>query len=213
MASLVARRPAGARAARRRQRGVVVLIALIATVVMAFAGFALVSAVDATARINGNLALWEAAVAQTDAAIEDAIDALFERRLVTDTNADDPAYGYLASRQPGEDARGVPAVLRTIARDPSSARVIDAGHGIVVRYVIERMCVAPGPATPQNCTLVPAADSTQLAADGSPVDPPRVPHYRQTIRADGPAGARVFVQAWLGDAPARRRISWRAIAD
>jgi type IV pilus assembly protein PilX len=200
-------------ATRMREAGVVLVVALIAMVAMAFSGLALVRVVDTTAAIAGNMAFRHSAAEAPDAAIEEAVAALFEQRLIATTDADDRGHSYFASRGVGEDARGVPAALAQIANYPGEARILDAGGGNTVRYVIERMCVAPGPATRDNCTLIPSTDAPLTVGGGNVVEPPRVPLFRQTVRVDGPAGTTLFVQAWLADVAGRRRLSWRAIAD
>jgi hypothetical protein len=198
---------------RSRHRGIVLVIALIAMVAMGFSGMALVRVIDATNAITGNMAFHHSAAAAPDAAVEEAVAALFEQRLIADTGADDLGRSYFASRRAGEDARGVPAVLLQVANYPDEARIIDAGNGNNVRYVIERMCIGPGPATRDNCTLVPGTDSPMTISGGSLVEPPRVPLFRQTVRVDGPVGATLFVHVWLADIAGRRRLSWRVIAD
>ncbi len=177
-------------------------LALVTALMMALSAIALMRVVDTTSAVAGNLGFMQSAVGAGDAAVEHAVAALFERALVADTSRDDPAQGYFAALQPGENARGVPALLQAVAAYPALAPVVDAGNGNTVRYVIERMCANAGP--PDNCNLVATAD-----APGAP----RVPLFRQSIRIDGAAGATAFVQAFLADIPGRRRLAWRALAD
>lgn len=197
----------------RRQAGIVLVIALVAMIAMGFSGIALMRSVDATAAVAGNLGFWHTAISASDAAIEEGVVALFAGTLIADPGRDDPAQGYFAARQAGESVRGVPMALQALTNYPARAPTIDAGNGNTLRYVIERMCLAAGPATPDNCNVVAVSDSPLSVSGGVVVPPPRVPLFRQTIRVDGPAGAAVFVQVWLADIPNRQRLSWRAIAD
>jgi len=197
---------------RRNQRGVIVLIALVAMLALGYAGAALMRSVDATTAVTGNIGLSQGAVLATDAALEHAIAALFERSLVPDFTIDDEAQSYYASQQPQQDARGIPFPLQQLANYAVDARLIDAGDGNIVRYVIERMCTGAGPATRDRCFLAPAVDTPIPGSAGAP-EPAPVPLFRQTIRVDGPAGTIVFAQAWLADMPARRRLAWRALAE
>jgi len=199
-------------ASRSNQRGVVVLIALIAMLALAYAGTALMRSVDATTAVTGNIELPQGAVLATDAAVEHAIAALFERHLIADPAADDETQSYYASRQPQEDARGIPLRVLQLANYAEDARVVDAGSGNVVRYVIERMCTEGGPATRETCLFTPAIDAPTPGTITDP-EPAPVPLFRQTIRVDGQAGTIVFAQAWVADAPNRRRLSWRVLAD
>src|SRR5438105_8495794 len=130
------------------QRGIVVLIALVAMLALAYAGMALMRSVDAATAITGNVGLAQNATLGADAAIEHAVSALFERRAVGDFASDNVSESYYASRQPLEDRRGVPYTLQQLANYPSDARVADGGEGNTVRYVVERMCTAAGAATP-----------------------------------------------------------------
>jgi type IV pilus assembly protein PilX len=196
----------------RKQRGVVVLIALIALLALGYAGTTLMRSVDATTAITGNVGLAQNATLGVDAAVEHAIAALFERVTISDLTADDETQSYYASRQTQEDARGIPYRLQQLANYADDARIVDAGNGNVARYLIERMCTTSGPVTPEGCVLTPTVDAAAPGTVTSP-EPPPVPLFRQSIRVDGPAGTTVFAQAWLADAPGRRRLSWRVLAD
>lgn len=187
---------------RSPQRGVVVFLALVTALTMALSAVALLRVVDTTTAVTGNLGFMQSVVGGSDAAVEHAVAALFERVLIADPSRDDPTQGYFAALQAGENARGVPVALQALSGYPELAPVVDGGNGNTVRYVIERMCVTAGP--PDNCNLVATAD-----APGAP----RVPLFRQSIRIDGPGGAAAFVQAFLADIPGRRRVAWRTLAD
>jgi len=201
--------PPRSTAGRRKSRGIVLVIALIALIAMGFGAISLMRAVDATSSVVGNVVSRRAATLPPDAAVERAIAALFERHLIIDSN-DDLAQNYFASRQSGEDARGVPIALQDIANFPRDAHVDDAGNGYSTRFVIERMCARAGSPSRDDCILIPVGDEPM--AGGGP-EPPRVPLFRQTIRVDGPAGTLLYVQAWLANLPDRRRLSWRTLAD
>ena len=198
---------------RPRERGVVLVVALIAMVAMAFSGAALMRSVEATATVAGNLGFHQSAAMTPDTAIAAAIAALFERNLIVDPSNDDPSQGYYANRQAGEDIRGVPYALQKIANFPSGAPVSNASDGTAVRYVIERMCSQAGPPSGDYCTLALVSNALPSSAGGSATDAPRVPLYRQTVRVDGPSGTVLVAQAFLADVASGRRVSWRLIAD
>lgn len=194
---------------KRRQRGIILLIALVTTVALAFASMALVRAVATGVAVGANLATRRPAAFAAFAAIEHDVITLFGTGGV-DTAHDDVARNYYAARQPGEDRRGVPAALQSVDSYPAAATVIDAGEGHSVRHVIERLCLAPGDAVPANCALSPP--SVEAASGAPPTgEPPRRPAYRLTIRVDGPAGAATFVQAMLSQARGNPRLSWRVL--
>ena len=197
---------------RTQSRGIAVLIALVAMLAVAYAGMALMRGVDASTTIAGNMGLAHGATTAVDAAIEQAVAALFERNLVGDPTNDDEAQSYFASRRDRDDRRGIPFQLQTVANYPARGAVIDAGAGNMARYVIERMCATTGPATEDNCLLTPAVDSATAGTEASP-EPLPVPLFRETIRVDGPAGSTVYAQVWLTAAAMRHRIGWRILAD
>ena len=194
---------------KRRHEGIVLLIAIVAVAALAFAGMALMRAVATGVAIGDNVNARRQASYAATAALEHDVVALFEAGSI-DPSADDPPHNYFASRQAGEDSRGVPAPLLSAARYPAGASIIDAGDRFAVRHVIERLCTSPGAPTRDNCTLSPPGIE---AASGSPPpdEPPREPAYRITLRVEGPGGAATYVQAMVSAAHANPRLSWRTL--
>ena len=95
-----------------RERGIVVFVALIAMVLLSLAAVALMRSVHTNTLVVGNLAFRQAAVSLSTAAVEKAVYDLFPpTRTIADTNHD-LARNYYATHQAGEDANGIPAVLR-----------------------------------------------------------------------------------------------------
>jgi len=195
---------------RHAQRGVVLFVAMLAIIALALAAIALDRAVATDATIGGNVDARTHATLLASDAIEHALAALFETGAIADRLIDDLQHNYFASRQTGEDGRGVPRALQTIASYPSDAAVIDAGERHQLRYLIERLCLRPGAASVDNCTLTPPSIAAARGTPGAS-EPPRTPTYRVTVRVDGPAGAAAFVQAMLAETPTHRRLSWRAL--
>ena len=95
----------------RRERGVVLFIALIAMVVLSLAGIGLMRSVDTGVGVFGNLAFRQASVAPVNHAIETAVDAIYKSKLIANLYADDPANRYYATLQAGEHPNGLPAIL------------------------------------------------------------------------------------------------------
>ena len=215
------------RHARRpsRERGVVLFIALIATVILSLAGVALLRATDSGTSISGNLASKQSTMGPINYAIEQAVAALFEggSGSIVDKFNHDLAHNYYANIQPGETANGVPAALQgttpsaypvTFQKydDPSTPSIYS------VRWVIERMCQGsapfPGPffgdplavsGTPPEaiglraCDMLPPKVSSAGTHGEERPDVPPVPLYRVSIRVDGPAGTNTvtYAQAML----------------
>jgi type IV pilus assembly protein PilX len=194
---------------KRHTRGVILLVAMVAVVALAFAGMALVRAVATSAAIGGNVNARQQAIFAASVALERNVVALFEGGVI-DTANDDASHNYFASRQTGEDRRGVPATLLSPADYPAGAGVADAGDGFAVRHVIERLCLLPGAASIENCTLSPP--SVEAASGAPPAgEPVRQPAYRVTMRVEGPGGAATFVQAMLCAAHDNPRLTWQVL--
>jgi Tfp pilus assembly protein PilX len=193
----------------RRQAGIVLLIAIVAVMGLAFAGMALVRAVATSVAIGDNVNARRQATYAATIALEHDVVALLESGAL-DPASNDVPHNYYASRQAGEDRRGVPRMLRSRSEYPPEASVIDAGDGWVVRHVIERLCTLPGAATAERCTLSPPSKE---AASGAPPpgEPPRQPAYRVTLRVEGPGGATTYVQAMLSSVRPNPRLSWQVL--
>jgi hypothetical protein len=81
--------------------------------------------------------------------------------------------------------------------DNNNANVA-AANQTVVRYMIERMCVAPGPAKASNCDMMPPKQNPGTTVhDESTATLTPIPFYRVTIRVDGPQNTASFLQAML----------------
>ena len=188
--------------ATRPMHGLALIVALIVLAAMSLAAAMLVRAVDTAAAVTASLALRVTTIAATDAALEQAIAALMDGSAIADRDRDDPTQGYYASRQGGEDLRAIP---RPLQETPiAGAARLTSADGTTLAYVIERMCLASGPATDAQCARYhPQPPSTA---------PPST-IYRVSVRADGPQQASVFVQATLRDVAPPRRVSWRIIID
>jgi hypothetical protein len=198
-----------ATAPRRAQSGIVLFIALIVMVALSLAAVALVRSIDTTNAVIGNLGFRMSSILPANLAVESATAALFPAAdpggvvHIPDPTVDLPAENYFASRQGGEDPRGVPVVLKTASAAAALAKAlppVDAGAGgqpTKVSYVIERMCVNPGPVTPANCNRLPPKGVTGDTANDPALIPPPSPYFRVTVRVDGPQNTASFLQAML----------------
>ena len=185
--------PAG-RTATRKQRGVVLFIALIVLVAMTLAGVAMVRSMDATLGIAGNMAFKQASIQSSDLGIKSAYDWLAANSAGTILQNSDTTKGYLSSRPAVEPnwfdlaSWGNAVVLNGGAPDAA---------GNVVRYMIHRMCTQPDTAYNGNnagvantCALffpTTAANTGGSMAIGS-TQFEGIPQlfYRVTTRVDGP---------------------------
>jgi Tfp pilus assembly protein PilX len=196
------RRPS--RRALSRQRGVVVLVALVAVVLLSLAAVSLMRSVHTSTLVVGNLAFRQAAMSMSTAAVETAVYDMFApTRTIPDLTNHDLNRNYYATLQAGEDALGVPAVLQSTSAFTAAGlvKVLNDTSGNEARYVIERMCAASAlgkVATGVECEMIPPKQNP--ASTGNEDENfvlPRVPFYRLTIRVDGPNNSVTFSQAML----------------
>lgn len=189
----------------RRQRGVVLFVALIAVLIMTLAGVAIMRTLDSSSTLGGNLAYRQAALSQADRGVNAAFSWLMEEDAADLWN-DQTGVGYLSSR--------------TLINDWTQAASWPAGqvvtlpamNGYTVDYQIFRLCTVAGDASQpnnpgavnapgQSCnTVAPGAgagggdlgnshgsDSPQFAGN-------LLLHYQIVVRVSGPRNTRSYVQ-------------------
>jgi Tfp pilus assembly protein PilX len=193
-----------ARAARGRQRGAVLFIALIVLVAMTLAGIAIMRSVDTATLIAGNLAFKQATIQAADNGIEQAYQWLLANR--PQLNTTNTAAGYFSSRPGAEPNWTDPLVWANAVSLGTDAA------GNTTSYLIHRMCNCPD--TPYNgtcpggaaqqcaldapATVAPppaAGDSFSVGAPGYLADPKVF--YRITVRTVGPRNTASYVQAMV----------------
>ena len=185
----------------QRQKGVVLMIALIVLIAMTLAGLALWRSVDATNVIAGNLAFKESTLMSADRGLQAALVWLdSNRNALTDNNL---TQGYTAN---------------ALTTDPDWygtsiwSNAVDVGTdaaGNRVQYLIHRLCRTTGPYNGEDGTGVSNSCSTSLsktpvtnATVGSSLQigasvyqtNPSV-YYRITTRVLGPRNTTSVVQA------------------
>lgn len=202
LADSLASKPPGRRI---RQRGVVLLITLIALVTLALAALALVRSVDTNIIVAGNVSLKQAATLTADNGVESAIGWL----NVTEGDAgidhfnnddvDDAYYATSDGFDPLNDATWNGGVTVAVATGTG----IDGGRdlsGNRIRYVIQRLCSEAGEPDVNNCLIVEGESDTssmRVMDDPPPSEPPLSPIYRITARVDGPRNTVSYVQAFV----------------
>lgn len=197
---------------RTRQRGVVLIIALLVLVAMALAGIALVRSVDVTTQVAGNLAFRQSGVQASDAGVEQALQWLMttsktdvevnrpnnERLLYKDTWP-----SYYASWNGGSSGPVFdPADFNWKSAEDNELQ--EGSTGNKIRYVIHRMCEGPGaPSTDTYCITAPAVssgESNRSAAGGdyqcagNLCSESYQPYYRITVRVEGPRNTVTYTQ-------------------
>jgi len=144
-----------------RQRGVVIVIALIVLAAMMLAGVALIRSMDTGTQISGNFAFRQAAVQATDAGIEGAFTAL-TKLIITDKNGDATTQAWYYPK--------ITSLMGTVESKDSdffdTSKVANSKYqsltaksvsGNDVSYLVERLCTA---------TLAGAAPEADTDKDG-----------------------------------------------
>jgi type IV pilus assembly protein PilX len=212
---------------RRTQRGLSLIVTMIALVVLAFAGIALLRSVDTGTLIAGNLGFQETALASADAGTEAAVAWLQANFIGTGLFTDVSASGYYATTSDNCDLTGNKVAGSTndvnwTGTDPGpdcnmNARILAANTagvapGYTVAYVINRICNAPGDpnaalaadgTTPMVCSRYKSGlsdgSSTRIGASygSAPLDGGMLHYYRITTRVSGPRSTVRFIQAFV----------------
>lgn len=200
-----------------RQRGVVLVITLIALVAMTLAAIALMRSVDTGNVIAGNMAFKQGAAQSGDAGTEAAINWLVPIAGIAASYNDDPANGYYATSQEQLDPTGNNGdpnhalvdwdnnnCNNAVAGGTASACIQPApviaanAAGYEVRYVIHRLCPSTGLAN--NCASIYAtvAGTSSGARDyttkGGLSGATEVEYYRIITRVKGPRNTISYVE-------------------
>ncbi|HET7764640.1 MAG TPA: hypothetical protein VFK92_06075 [Burkholderiales bacterium] len=196
-------------ALRSRQRGTMLIIALIVLVAMTLAGLAAMRSVDTATILAGNIALRQASLNAADQGLQAGFNVLATPGLNPNANLDIDGMnvgiaGYYSSASITEPNWSDPATWSNPNR-PTVQLPADAA-GNVVSYIVERLCTTanvPASGAGQVCgvTISSASASRQgednfRAQDALFNNLPQV-HYRITARAVGPRNSVAIVQAML----------------
>lgn len=187
----------------RRERGVVLWVAIIVLVAMTLAGLAMMRQMSAGTSIAGNIAFKESATAVADRGAEKA--RLWLKNNPALLNNDDVAFGYHSSWAASVDPSTFDWTQAVDLSDPLlDAPNLDPGQtGNKALMYIERLCLKPniGALAPtQVCSDKPGGSDTSRGGAsypmGIPPPPPQV-YYRVTTRVDGPRNTRSYTQVLM----------------
>jgi len=195
---------------RRRERGVVLFIALIVLLALMLASVALVRSVDSANLIAGNLAFKQASLQAADFGIEAAAAAL-PNIITTGVNRDvtpttgSPSYWYYATRR-ATDGSGVPMATPEGPGTPTainwaSVPVAASVAGNTVKIVIDRLCSNPTPSVEDievYCFYDGATDDGSRDINKAAIKSVPTVYYRVTAQVTGPRNTLSMVQAILG---------------
>lgn len=184
-----------------RQRGVVLMVALIMLVAMTLAGLALVRSVDTGTLIAGNLAFQESAMNYGDIGARQAATWL-RGKSEAKLSDDDFGNGYSSSiSNPAANQSWDNFWINTLVPEGRVITLpVDPTTGNTVSYVIQRMCsvnnLSPRSTSPQNyCAISSSVVMVDVNKSGgvSYAIPNQV-YYRVTTRTVGPRNAVSYIQ-------------------
>ncbi|UXH79349.1 pilus assembly PilX family protein [Roseateles amylovorans] len=190
----------------RRQRGVIMVIALITLAILMIGAVAAIRAMNVSLSSVGNFGFKRDMANQAERALRQAMTALNGAGSL-DSNA--TALNYSAAML-ATSAEGIPNALLT-----TTSPELVSGYGVAansidlttaisgestsnlpnmkIYYVVDRLCLNTGPLSADTCQTVSAAPQ----GGKSPGDVTKSPKpvYRITVRVDGPRGSQSFYQA------------------
>jgi len=179
-----------------RQRGSVLIMALISLLILMLASVALISSTDTSLLTAGNLAFKRDLANQTERAVAQVRTKFVSGALVSETALynDHPDQNYWAHALSSTSPKlpGIPDILIASAKKDD---ITDTATGIRLRYVIDRMCIA-GTTVPDKstCTMGSFVDDKGGSNDSKKVSTNLGPVYRLTIMALGPRNTQTFTQ-------------------
>jgi type IV pilus assembly protein PilX len=202
----------------RRERGVVLVFALIALVVTLIGAVAIVRSLNASLFTAGNYGFKRDLANQGERATRAVINLFDTGALAADATRrlNNVPLNYSAVMLP-TNAQGIPNALlandATFAATGSTGNDISvAGMGVTIRYVIDRLCANPGLPDPATCVLTASGEESGGSGSelftgraGGPALGGKVsadiiqPVYRVSIRVTGPRRTESFFQTTFTD--------------
>ena len=173
----------------RKQKGVVLFIALIVLVAMSLAGISMMRAVDTGTLVAGNLAFRQSASHASDPVGELVISQIFGM-TATGASADSasptavPGYNHLDVALAPKD------------RDWSVAQSlpVNSATSNSVQYLIDRLCTPNGPGGSNACSRTMVA--SDVGNDKGELNPPSLAlqHFRAVVRVSDPKGNATYFE-------------------
>ncbi|HJV68321.1 MAG TPA: hypothetical protein VJ693_04170 [Ideonella sp.] len=197
-----------------RQRGVVMIVTLVALVVLLLGAVALLRSSDASSALAGQLGFRRDMKNQAERAMAMAINSLKTGSLSSASARESSlaTANYSAVALTSDASTGLPTILLGSDTSFTAANYVinivdatdesgdNADTGIKVRYLIDRQCTATGKVDPASCSRTNVQiqfngqDSGSYKADSS-FRSSQLVIYRISVRVDGPRGTQAFFQS------------------
>lgn len=193
-------------AAPRRQRGLILFIALIVLVAMSLAGIALMRSVDTNVLIAGNLVFRQGTTSLADVGVEAARTWISSNSASLSTDQPSGFTAYWANWQSGKDYIGSTTSTSDDYNWSTAQTATSPDPAYSIAYVIHRMCDAAGAPADVNCMRATTSGGSSASAGGTKgtvtygsqaLPGTSTIFYRVTVRVIGPRNTTSFVQAVL----------------
>lgn len=194
------------RISARAQRGVTLIIAMIALVILTVGAIAMTRSTDVSLRQAGNLAFKRDLVNQGERAVAAALTELRTGALSSESTRQGNAIARnYSAGQLASSAQGIPNVLLNdsayVAAGFGAPDLSDTTGSVAVRYVIDRQCTGVGVYDVATCQAYTSGQPVVSlgvkngvnGADGLLPASAR-PVYRISVRVTGPRGVQTFTQ-------------------
>jgi type IV pilus assembly protein PilX len=205
----------GANNSPQKQRGVVLIVALLVLVALTIASLGLLRSVDTTTAATGNLGFKKDIYRQSNRGVQNALDRLASIRngleLPFADNKPPGGAGYYATATLPVDPRGIPVILVNAAVPTTPGVAPTTGDGIgqfavpigdpsgggyLFRYTAERLCPLAGAPVPStnDCRQAAGAGQGSTYNSGPKIQPAGSVYVRLTLRVDGPKNSVSYFQ-------------------
>lgn len=199
----------------RRQRGLVLVLALVVLAAMSLAAIGLMRGVLGSNRVAGNLAYQQAAVQAADVGAETAISWLEQltaetipgavagappinanRQYANLSTGNGATYNYVATRADPGTGQSWDGFWQTLAANGQVNNLPADATGNQVSFVIHRLCAFSGAPKDASCETAPVEGSSSKHGmqDIPQPKPLGQVYYRITVRVQGPRNATSFIQ-------------------
>lgn len=193
--------PSSRTRAAGRQRGVIMVIALITLAVLLVGAAITMRSMNATLSSVGNFGFKRDMANRAELGIRAATTAL-QSGVLSGNGARDvnnAAANYSASMLPS-DPSGIPLAMLNLnspsdinGQGSAGNEIVIANEGLRIVYLIDRFCATAGVFSQANCLV--QGSLTLGGSNGKPLLIPPQPTYRITVRVSGPRNAYSFFQS------------------
>jgi type IV pilus assembly protein PilX len=189
-------------APRSRQRGVVLIFALIVLLILTIGAVALMRSMHSSLFSAGNLAFRRDLTNQGEQAVANVMAEFQPGGILSTsgvTDSDLISANYKSFTLPSDtNPQGVPNALLNdttfLTVGQTSNDITGRSADVTIRYVIDRLCNVTGVPSSANCVQSTGTPTGGTHNRNTAVAPPSATVYRLSVRVSGPRSTQVFLQ-------------------